>query len=379
MKTNIGKICQTMFGSIFRFLKTHLGILKYLFGILILGWLLWMNWDPKGEEPGIVDALQGPIHWWAISLAALVGLIALLLTFVRWFILVRAQELPFTVSESIRLGFVGFAMSAFLPGSIGGDVIKAACLARQSDRRTVAVATVLFDRFVGLCGLIWLVAILGTFFWLTGILDQVIHNADNKSKLLWIVWGSLGLMSGSLLFWLAIGFVPRQKVEPLAKRMEAIPKIGKSLSELWRAGWMYRSKWKSVFLCLILSLIGHVGFVLMFYFAARTIYSSDSIPTVWSHFIIIPVGLTIESPLPTPNGMGLGEAVFGGLYQWLGASYRAGIMGSFFRRMVTYSLGAIGYVVYLRMKPSLPAEANESRDSEKDTIEGKSDVAVTEA
>ena len=88
--------------------------------------------------------------------------LSILITFVRWYILVRAQDLPFSMANAMRLGSIGMYWNTFLPGSIGGDIIKAAFLAREQSRRTAAVATILFDRVVGLCGLFWLITLLGS-------------------------------------------------------------------------------------------------------------------------------------------------------------------------------------------------------------------------
>jgi glycosyltransferase 2 family protein len=55
-----------------------------------------------------------------------------------------------------------------LPGSVVGDVVKAAALARGQSRRTAAVATVIMDRLIALWALAWVVAVLGSVFRLTG-------------------------------------------------------------------------------------------------------------------------------------------------------------------------------------------------------------------
>src|SRR5262249_18797506 len=58
----------------------------------------------------------------------------------------------------------------FLPSSVGGDVLKAAFLARGQRRRAAAVATVVMDLAIALWGVFWFVALLGGAFWLSGSL-----------------------------------------------------------------------------------------------------------------------------------------------------------------------------------------------------------------
>ena len=80
--------------------------------------------------------------------------------------LVRAVGLPFSRYDAVRLGLVGFYFNTFLPGAIGGDVVKAVEIARENSCRALAVATVLIDRIIGLWSLIWFVAIVGSAFWI---------------------------------------------------------------------------------------------------------------------------------------------------------------------------------------------------------------------
>src|SRR5260370_26413983 len=92
-------------------------------------------------DMGIGAALKKPIHWLPFLCAGLCCLTSMLLTFLRWFILVRAQDLPFTVPNAIRLGLIGYYLNTFLPGSVGGDIIKATFIAREQRRRTGSGAT----------------------------------------------------------------------------------------------------------------------------------------------------------------------------------------------------------------------------------------------
>ena len=78
----------------------------------------------------MAEALQRPIQLLPLAFAVILCFGSVLLTFVRWYVLVRAQNLPFSVANSVRLGLIGYFLSTFLPGSIGGDIIKAAFIAR---------------------------------------------------------------------------------------------------------------------------------------------------------------------------------------------------------------------------------------------------------
>ncbi|GEM_PF-871238 len=292
-----------------------------------------------------------PIHAGYFLLAFAVALPSTLLTFVRWYILVRAVELPFRLIDAFRLGFIGLFFNNFMPGSVGGDVIKAAVLAREQDRRTVAVATVLMDRAIALWALIWFVALLGAGFWMSGLL--IGRGAEPCRKIVTIAWTIVGV---SVLVWIALGLLPDWRAQRFAGRLEHLPKVGAAVAELWRAIWMYRCRPRAVGLVLLLSWVGHVGFVFFFYSAVLTLWQPDSgeqIPSLAQHFLIVPIGLVIQAAPFFPGGAGIGELGFGLLYQWLGCSEASGVLGSLVYRVLTWTLGLLGGLMYLRMRAAL--------------------------
>jgi uncharacterized membrane protein YbhN (UPF0104 family) len=120
-------------------------LLKAAFGLALLGWLWWSGRIELGrfaaarEAPGLVAA--------ALAVTALVPCLAAL----RWSLLVRAQGLALTPLRALRLELIASFFNIFLPGATaGGDLARAYYLARDEQRRTVAVTTVAFDRILGL-------------------------------------------------------------------------------------------------------------------------------------------------------------------------------------------------------------------------------------
>ncbi len=330
-------------------------LLKYGLGFGILAGVIWFHWDvtsEKGEAIGLSAALTRPIHLGPLVLALAIGGASVALTFVRWYVLVRAQDLPFTLANAFRLGMVGFFFNTLLPGSVGGDIIKATCIAREQSRRTVAVATVLLDRAVGLCGLVYLVAFLGGLAWLTGQL-QTLARPEDVPILQTIILGAGAIVVLSLVFWIVLGFLSSARAELFAGRLERLAKVGPALAEFWRSVWLYRCRGRSVALGLLLATIGHAGFVLTFFFAAQTLTPAREIPSLGTHFLVVPVGMTLEAGFPAPGGVGGGEIGFGTLYAILGFDFIFGVLGSLVRRAISWILGFVGYLVYLRMKPQL--------------------------
>lgn len=122
----------------------------------LLGWLVWRLEDRNAmlavfsEARGRPWALLGGVAFFGASLGC--GTL-------RWGFLLRALSLPISGSRVLQLYAVGHFFNAVVPGSTGGDVVKAACAAKDSPgRRPEAVASIVVERVVGLLALCVLAA-----------------------------------------------------------------------------------------------------------------------------------------------------------------------------------------------------------------------------
>jgi uncharacterized membrane protein YbhN (UPF0104 family) len=95
-----------------------------------------------------------PINAGYLALGFAVYLMAVFITLVRWHLLVKALDLTLSFRDAVHYGLVGIFFNTFLPGSVGGDIVKATALARTQNRRTAAVATVIMDRVIALWALV---------------------------------------------------------------------------------------------------------------------------------------------------------------------------------------------------------------------------------
>lgn len=331
-------------------------ILKYALGLGLLTYVIVRNWEPTGGGPGLAEAFRRPVRPGPVVLAALFLAASALITFVRWYILVRAQRLPISLGDAMRLGLVGYFFNSILPSSVGGDLVKAVAVARTQRRRTAAIATILLDRAIGLWGLVWLVALLGGGFWLAD--DPVLRANAGLRAIVRTAWVVVGATTGG---WLLLGILPHARAERFAGRLRYIPKVGNQAAEFWLAVWLYRKRPTTVLLALALTLVSQTGNVLSFHFAAQasvTATEGNVLPTLTEHVLVVPLGMAIESLFPAPGGMGGGEYVYGQLYSLLGRPEALGVLASLARRALTWAVGLLGYFIYLRMSrpSSMPAE-----------------------
>lgn len=304
--------------------------------------------EHANTTPGLGDIFAKPIRPWPLILACLIWIVALVITFVRWYILVRAQDLPFSMWNAMRLGLVSYFFNTFLPGSVGGDILKAVAVAREQSRRTIAVATIIIDRVIGLWALAWLVALSGGVFWAMGN-----PNLVNNEALKMIVRFTGTIVFSSAVVWSLMGLVSQERSDRFAGRLKHVWKVGTMLSELWRACWMYRRKKKAVAMALGMTIVAHCGWVLIFHLCV-TAFPEMEAAELEEHALVVPVGMTAQALFPLPGGVGGGEAAYGWLYTLLGKAATGGILGCIVQRIISWGVGLVGYVIYTRMKRDLP-------------------------
>src|SRR5262245_20740555 len=96
-------------------------LFQYIGGFGLLAVIIYLNWSAKpgrptddqraaaflagasadaqaqiaGTSPGLVEIFSQPVNLWPFALACVIWVVALFITFFRWYLLVRAQDLPF--------------------------------------------------------------------------------------------------------------------------------------------------------------------------------------------------------------------------------------------------------------------------------------------
>ncbi len=84
-----------------------------------------------------------------LVLAFALYMTAITLGAVKWQVLVRAQGLDISLGDLLAYSLVGLFFGNLLPGSVGGDLVRAYGLVRASGRAEAAAISVLVDRLMG--------------------------------------------------------------------------------------------------------------------------------------------------------------------------------------------------------------------------------------
>lgn len=89
-------------------------------------------------------------HPWLLALGVLLFLIAMVINALKWWVLLRAQEIAIPFRAVLNYTFVGFFFNNLLPANIGGDVMRGVGVAYHTERAAQAAASVVLDRIIGL-------------------------------------------------------------------------------------------------------------------------------------------------------------------------------------------------------------------------------------
>jgi uncharacterized membrane protein YbhN (UPF0104 family) len=127
----------------------RLRVVGTVLSLVLLVWLLW-----KQDWNAILIAIKTlPLWIFIVSFGLL--LIRHTWNTTRWFILVRAQDIPIRFPRALRLVFTGLFVSNFLPSMVGGDVVRIAGIIQDSEERIAGAASVVVDRVIGVIGMLF--------------------------------------------------------------------------------------------------------------------------------------------------------------------------------------------------------------------------------
>jgi len=138
---------------------------------------LWQRyWNTHWAPVEVVDAsaVRGPYHvevpyplvergvkhmlHHARGIFLLLAFLLIPITYIvcayRWHELLKALDINLRVGQAFVICMVGAFYNTFMPGSTGGDVLKAYYASRVTPHRTRAVMSVFIDRIIGLLALI---------------------------------------------------------------------------------------------------------------------------------------------------------------------------------------------------------------------------------
>ena len=290
-------------------------IVKFVLAAGIVAWLCTGRLD--------VRRLTHVPLWPDLAGLALIVFGSMLLPAVRWWWLLRIQQIDVSLWRATKMTWVGYVAALIMPGAASGDLAKSYMILRQqSGAKARSLSTVLIDRFLGIYSLL-----------LLGCLSAAWYRWANP-------YGrSLGAIS-DLLFALLTGAT-------LASALALLGPTRRLLSwaaplawiDAWKESYqLYRNSKSALVGCLMLSLIGSILTAASLAAADRALGGAAS----WTASLLIGPLVVLANGVPlTPGGIGVAEATASELFNQAGSANGAEMMLAVRLIMAILSLPAL--------------------------------------
>ncbi|MBF0095751.1 MAG: flippase-like domain-containing protein [Magnetococcales bacterium] len=269
----------------------------------------------------------------------------------RWQILLHSQGimLPFAWSHSMT--YLTFCFNLLVPGSVGGDALRMSYLLRHcaAPQKSAAIITILADRATGLYAM-FVIATLAALANLAALSATTSGQALLLSLLLTLL--GVPLLVG-LFFW-GVERLPR-----LAMANREVTDAGQQrtlLEQLLQTARSFRQHKKHLLAAVVVSALAQSLEILALIWIARSL---GLLHTLGDHFFLAAPMAWIANLLPvSPGGLGVGEAAFAHICQWLQPESSLYALGTPFliNRVLQIIASLPGLWVYLRYRPpTLPS------------------------
>lgn len=242
--------------------------------------------------------------FWLIPISLFSCLAIILINNYRWQLLLHGQNIEVSYWDTLKLTFIGLFFNLAMPGSIGGDVLKAYYITKSYPHAKLkVVSSVLVDRIVGLYSVVLIAFFAVLFQW------ERIRQVPPLHALSIFIFILVGVFSA----FFALSFSRRvRRHSTTDKLMDAMP-ASNLVRKVYNGIHAFRGGQKQFIIGVFLSLISQSQMIFFLYVIARELGFSVDVGTF---FFVFPVGFMATAIPISPAGVGVGQVVFLTLFQW---------------------------------------------------------------
>jgi glycosyltransferase 2 family protein len=287
---------------------------------------------------GTIDpkVLRSAARNWPLLLGALGAMVvSSVFAAARWGALLRAHDIRLSLFDLLRLVMTGLFFTLIAPGGVGGDVVKAWCVARGSDKRAAAATTVLLDRYLGLITLLLLGATV------IALRFRTIWNADIERLRTFglpLAGGQILILAVGLIILAMIGFAllvmsKRLRTSRLGAALSRVIPFRKTASKIYDAAHVYGDHPLPLLCAAGWSILAQSLLFVMYYLIGRAVGAEIGL---WHCVLIVPPAMIIRFLPLVPGGAGQGLVGMALLFPLVGVTEGA-------------EIGALGDVVFIAL------------------------------
>lgn len=250
----------------------------------------------------------------------------------RWHWLLHTAGLHLGLLEACRLNWIGLFFNNAIPGTTGGDVVKAYYAMQATEYKSIPILTIVMDRLLGLFALLLLAALI------------LPASSDRFRELNWgvlvavLVMGLSGIVFLSIPVW---NYIQRQGLFERLIGTQHLSHVGKALN-------FYRTQKMLLLFWLGASMVNHALYAVFTGILGQAM--GFEVPLV-DYLTISPLVSLASGLSITPSGWGVGEALFDLLFiKFAGQSRGDGAAFSILAHSLTVVLSLTGGIFYLCRK-----------------------------
>jgi hypothetical protein len=217
---------------------------------------------------------------------------------VRWRVLLRTAQIHIPLWEAMRLTFLGQFFNTVVPGTVGGDLVKAYYVSKHTTNKAAALISVMMDRVLGLTELTLLAGVMLVLV----RAGRLAEGSDLRlpATMILLILGGMAAVFAFLFSARLRGLLRLQKLYqrlPLADHIAAAGRVTH----------LYRQNVPSMVKAIFITTLAHVIWISSILLTGKSL----SLPIPWhAYFLYIPLIYTIGAVPLTPGGVGLVEKFY---------------------------------------------------------------------
>jgi len=216
----------------------------------------------------------------------------------RWWLLLRVVSINISPWEALRLSFLGQYFSVIVPGTVGGDLVKAYYVSKHTAAKAAALVSVIMDRIMGLTELTLMATVMLLVVYFAGL--SSVETLKLPAVIVAIV---VAVLIAAFVFLFSQRFRRLLRLDRLYRRLPMAHHIAAAAGAVH----LYRGNVRRLIEAMGITLLGHVAWIGSMVLVAASL----SLATPWYNFFLyVPLIYTIGAVPLTPGGLGLVEKFF---------------------------------------------------------------------
>jgi len=287
----------------------------------------------KTSLKDVFNVLKNVDIFWLVVSFSLHGL-GLLISAVRWQILVKAQGDAVPLAFLVKSYLVGNFFNTILPSRIGGDVVRIWDGSKYSKTLLKSSAIILVERLTGI-----IVLLLFAF-------GSALFRLDMAQKVpvIWVslIIGFLGLAAILLFFTTFI-----EKIINKIPSKDFLKKIIQKIIEFRSTIIFYKTKKTALFRAFVWAFLLQTNVILHFFLIGKALHLNIKFI---DYLVFIPIVMIIQLIPITINGLGLREGAYIEIFEFYGIAPESAFSFALIDVAFMLIIGVIGAIIYVTRK-----------------------------